>query len=203
MGMNGEKRGSKKNQSMSLLFDVWLISHLTSGLLDEVLSKTGMSGDEFGLYSLLNRFGPVTPTQIARWTGMAATTVSAALKRLTVRGHTEQVPNPQDRRSYLIQLSQNGKKAHSAAGKAFLTTTPLLTAAFKPDEDRHRLELQRLDFTLRAVTGRDSRPYELADDGPTGDWQLAYTGTALSAQQEQDVRIYIEFIRAEWLPKRG
>lgn len=201
--MNGEKRGSKKNQSMSLLFDVWLISHLTSGLLDEVLSKTGMSGDEFGLYSLLNRFGPVTPTQIARWTGMAATTVSAALKRLTERGHAEQVPNPLDRRSYLIQLSQNGKKAHSAAGKAFLTTKPLLTAAFKPDEDRHRLELQRLDFTLRAVTGRDSRPYELADDGPTGDWQLAYTGAALSAQQEQDVRNYIEFIRAEWLPKRG
>jgi hypothetical protein len=55
---------------ISVLFDVWLLMHLVSGMLDQALAEHGLSGDEFGLYSLLRGFGPVTPTQIARWTGM-------------------------------------------------------------------------------------------------------------------------------------
>ena len=67
---------------MSLLFDVWLVTGLTAGLLDDVLAETELNGDDFGLYSLLRRFGPATPTQLHRWTGLRPTTLSAHLKRL-------------------------------------------------------------------------------------------------------------------------
>ena len=38
---------------MSMLFDVWLIMHSMTTLLDEALAPTPLSGDDFGLYSLL------------------------------------------------------------------------------------------------------------------------------------------------------
>ena len=40
-------------RGMSMLFDVWLIMHSMTTLLDEALAPTPLSGDDFGLYSLL------------------------------------------------------------------------------------------------------------------------------------------------------
>jgi DNA-binding MarR family transcriptional regulator len=74
-------------EEMSLLFDVWLVMHPASGMLDAALFHDELSGDDFGLYSLLRVFGPVTPTRIARWTGMRPTTISANLRRMSGRGH--------------------------------------------------------------------------------------------------------------------
>src|SRR5919199_322961 len=99
---------AERRLEISVLFDVWLVMHLVAGLLDQALAEHGLSGDEFGLYSLLRGFGPATPTQISRWTGMPATTVSAALRRLTARGHVERMPHPDDGRSYLVALSDAG-----------------------------------------------------------------------------------------------
>jgi hypothetical protein len=42
-----------------------LINHLLSAALDDVLTEGGgLTGEEFGFYSLLRRFGPVTATQV-------------------------------------------------------------------------------------------------------------------------------------------
>ena len=51
---------------MSVLFDLWLVNHLISGALDDVLAEAGgLSGEDFGFHSL-RRFGPVTATQVVR-----------------------------------------------------------------------------------------------------------------------------------------
>src|SRR5215217_4075931 len=104
-------------RGMSMLFDVWLIMHSMTTLLDEALAPTPLSGDDFGLYSLLRGYGPVTPTQISRWTGMRPTTVSVALKRLQAREHGVSTPNPDDGRSYLIGLNDAGIAAHIGAAR--------------------------------------------------------------------------------------
>ena len=99
---------------MSLLFDVWLVTGLTAGLLDEVLADTELNGDDFGMYSLLRRFGPATPTQLHRWTGLRPTTISAHLKRLDGRGHVSRLPNPADRRSVLVRATPAGRRVFAA-----------------------------------------------------------------------------------------
>ncbi len=77
-----QKVGESPSQ-MSVLFDLWLVNHLISGALDDVLADAGgLSGEDFGFYSLLRRFGPTTPTQIVRWTAMRPTTVSTLVRRL-------------------------------------------------------------------------------------------------------------------------
>lgn len=190
---------SSRPEDMSLLFDVWLLMHLVSGLLDDTLDGSGLSGDEFGLYSLLRVFGPATPSQIARWTGMRATTVSAALRRMAARGHSRTEPNPADRRSYLVALSPAGAQAHRAAAGPFLAALGHVEQSLTRDEHGLRLALQRLDSALRDAAGVDPRPYTLPESTPTDGrhprWQLPYDGDRLTPSQEAAVRSYIDYVR--------
>ena len=183
-------------EEMSLLFDVWLLMHLASGVLDDALADAGLSADDFGLYSLLRVFGPATPSQIARWTGMRPTTVSAALRRMAGRKHSVQHDNPDDGRSYLVGVSPRGLAAHAAAAGPFLAVLGEVDQALQPDGFALRIALQRLDAALRGTARLDARPYRLAAGSPGGTWQLSYTGSPLTPAQEAAVRAYVQFVQA-------
>jgi DNA-binding MarR family transcriptional regulator len=193
--MFGMEPAPERRPEISVLFDVWLLMHLVSGVLDQALAEHGLSGDEFGLYSLLRGFGPVTPTQIARWTGMPATTVSAALRRLTTRGHLERVPHPDDGRSYLVALSHSGVAAHAGAASSFLAAAGSVSDALGDDERVQRAALQRLDHVMRSIAGLDPRPYQVTESSPGTPPALTYSGHALTPAQEHQARRYIDFIR--------
>jgi DNA-binding MarR family transcriptional regulator len=180
-----------------LLFDLWLVTHVVSGALDDILvGAGGLSSDEFGFYSLLRRFGPVTPSQVVRWTAMRPTTVSTLVARLQQRGHVEQTPNPGDGRSRLLALTPTGEQAHARTAETFFDATRALSTALGPDEHRQRVSLERLDAALRRVRGLDPRPYAVAPDLPANQARLAYDGPALTADEEAHVRQYIDFIRS-------
>ena len=213
----------EKPSEMSILFDLWMINHLLTGALDDVLvDATGLTGEDFGFYSLLRRFGPVTPTQVARWTAMPATTVSATVRRLGGRGHVEQVRNPADGRSRLIALTDAGVAVHAATATVFFAQTRPLAAALGPDEERQRLSLQQLDTALRQVSGLDPRPYAVpasaanperaasesavSDSAVSGsaesdsakpECRLSYRGEVLRPDEEDLVRAYIDFVRSQ------
>jgi DNA-binding MarR family transcriptional regulator len=186
---------------MSMLFDVWLIMHSMTTLIDEALAPTSLSGDDFGLYSLLRLSGPTTPSQISRWTGMRPTTVSVALKRLKARGHAVTTANPEDGRSYLVDLNEDGTRAHTAAAPYFLEAMGRLAAELEPGQRTERLALRRIDNAFRAVLQLDPRPYDLDTEGDVDPghgldgWTLRYTGPALTADQEAEVRRYIAYLR--------
>jgi len=188
---------------MSLLFDIWLVSGLMSGLLDGVLAESELNGDDFGMYSLLRRYGPATPTQVHRWTGLRATSVSAHLKRLEHRGHVTRSPNPSDGRSHKVGLSKAGEQAHDRATEPFLAAMHVLRARFVPDTVRERLVLQHIDAVLRESTGSDVRPYRVVLDSDTsthdqaGTPVLAYSGDKLTTAEEHQVRLYIDFVRSQ------
>jgi DNA-binding MarR family transcriptional regulator len=183
---------------MSLLFDIWLVGHAMSTLIDEALASAGISGDDFGLSSLLRGWGPVTPSQISRWTGMRPTTFSVSLKRLAARGHAEQTPNPDDGRSYLIGLNSAGQAAHAAAAPLFLAAATRLAPGLSRAQHDERSVLQRVDAAFRAALELDDRPYSLADDGPKDrNGRVTYEGTSLTAAQEQQVLQYIDFVRSQ------
>ncbi len=188
---------------MSLLFDVWLVGGLAAGLLDEVLAGTDLSGDDFGMYSLLRRYGPVTPTQVHRWTGLRPTSISAHLKRLEKRGHAVRTPNPADGRSHLVGLTDAGIEAHDRATEPFLEAMHALRARFLPNAMRERLVLEHIDTVLRESAGLDERPYRVASDQESrphdhaGVPVLAYPGEPLTALEERQVRLYIDFLRSQ------
>lgn len=182
-------------KEMSLLFDLWLLTHSVSGLLDDALKGQKLSGDDFGLYSLLRVFGPASPTEISQWTGMGATTVSAALKRLALRGHTKQQVNPHDGRSYRVTLSASGLKTHEASAQPFLKVMKLVSEALGSEAWHQRISLQRLDATVRQIANLEERPYTLASKTNSQREVLSYDGSALTPKQEQSVLQYINFLR--------
>jgi DNA-binding MarR family transcriptional regulator len=103
----------------NVLFDVWRLSRAANALLDDALSPSGLTADEFAVYSVL-RAGPLSPSALAQWMTAPPTTVSSYVKRFEARGHVARVPHPEDRRSYRLALTPDGVAAHERAGRRFL-----------------------------------------------------------------------------------
>jgi DNA-binding MarR family transcriptional regulator len=189
-----------------MLFDIWLVTHLTTNLLDEALRELEVTADEFGLYSLLHELGPSAPTQVARWTGMAPTTVSGVVRRLTARGHLTQTPNPRDARSRLLALTADGERVTAAGGERLAALMPDLLDSLGSHAATAHLGLRRIDRALRTLVGAAERPDpplpgETDEGRPDG-----YTFSAeapLTQAQQREVQQYIRWITVRDNSPRG
>ena len=68
----------------TLLFDVWVVANSTRAVLDEALRPSGLSAEEFALYSAVRRDGGITPTELASLMALPPTTVSSIVATVTV-----------------------------------------------------------------------------------------------------------------------
>jgi DNA-binding MarR family transcriptional regulator len=69
---------------------------------------SGLSGEEYGVVSGIAGLAPVAPTELAAQLGMPPTTISVYVARFLERGLVRRLPNPRDRRSYLLELTDTG-----------------------------------------------------------------------------------------------
>ena len=74
-------------------------------MIGAALARTELPAEDYPVYVLVGAEGPWTPTGLARRLEMPLSTMLFRLGRLERRGHAERVPNPDDRRSYLIRLT--------------------------------------------------------------------------------------------------
>ena len=135
----------------NLLFDVWLVARATTALVDRAVRSSGLDADEFAIYSVLASTEGMTPTELAHWMAAPPTTVSSYVKRFERRGHVQRVPNPEDRRSYRVQLSDAGRGAHRAAGDLFRPVLQEVTRRVGrgvPDAHRHLRTLHQVVSTF-------------------------------------------------------
>ncbi|WP_238009172.1 MarR family winged helix-turn-helix transcriptional regulator [Dactylosporangium sp. AC04546] len=186
------QRNSSTSKPSSVLFDVWLLTHLTTNLLDGMLRDLAVTADEFGLYSLLHELGPTTPTQVARWTGMAPTTVSGMVRRFTARGHLAQVPNPEDARSRLLELTEEGRRVTRDGNARLAEVMPGVLGALGPHAAATHLGLRRLDRALRTLVGAADRPDQPLPGEPG---EPALDAGRLTAAQQREVQQYIRWIQ--------
>jgi DNA-binding MarR family transcriptional regulator len=83
-------------------------------LMLAAVEGSGVTGDEYGVLSAVRALGlirgtpGVPPTEMSRWLGMPATTVSTYVARFLERGLVRRSPNPDDGRSYLLELTPEG-----------------------------------------------------------------------------------------------
>jgi DNA-binding MarR family transcriptional regulator len=106
-------------EGTNVLFDVWLVARATFAVLDTALAPSGLTADEFAIYSVLTSTDAMTPSELARWMAAPLTSMSSYVKRFESRGHITRVAHPDDGRSYRLQLTAAGRAAHGAAGKLF------------------------------------------------------------------------------------
>lgn len=153
-----------RDENVDALFMVWLVSRSTNDLLDTLFGPAGLTGDEFAIYSVLAASPEMTPTELARWMAAPATTVSSYIKRFESRGHVARKPNPDDRRSYRIELTPAGRRAHDAAATLFQPIRAQVGAALAKDDGDVREALLRLRTVVDDLRHRASETGESGRD---------------------------------------
>ena len=103
----------------TILLDVFAANQKRERLIAAALEGTELPPEDYPLYVYIGVGGPLTPTELARELGMPLSTVLFRARRLERRGHAERVPNPEDKRSFLLQLTTSGNRLLQRARPAF------------------------------------------------------------------------------------
>ena len=82
---------------------------------DEALQPVRLTNGQFSMLMSLNRPKPATMRSVAGLLAMDRTTLTAALKLLERRGLVDVAQDPDDRRSRLLSLTQEGQRVLVAA----------------------------------------------------------------------------------------
>jgi len=93
----------------TILLDLFRTNQVRERLIEASLAGLELPPEDYPFYVLIGAEGPWTPTVLAERMSMPLSTVLFRVGRLDQRGHIERVPNPDDRRSYLISLNADGQ----------------------------------------------------------------------------------------------
>src|SRR5215468_11773148 len=99
--------------------DLFLTNQRRKRMIEAALAEAELPADDYPLYVLVGAEGPWTPTGLSKRLEMPLSTMLFRLGRLERRGHAERVPNPDDRRSYLIRLTDEGDRLLGVARPEF------------------------------------------------------------------------------------
>jgi DNA-binding MarR family transcriptional regulator len=69
---------------------------------ERVATALGLNGTDLQCLHLLDLQGSMTPTELAKWTGLSTGGVTVALDRLEHNGYIRRERNPEDRRSSIV-----------------------------------------------------------------------------------------------------
>jgi DNA-binding MarR family transcriptional regulator len=127
----------------TILLDLFRTNQLREQLLAASLDGLDLPPDDYPFYVLIGAEGPWTPTLLAERMQMPLSTVLFRVGRLQERGHAERVPNPDDRRSFLVSLTAEGQKLLRQARPRFRSYAEAV---------EQRLGQERVD-TLRGHLG--------------------------------------------------
>ena len=138
----------------NVLLRLFTTGQLANQLIARELDPVGISPNQFGVTSVIGVFGPITPTDLAGRLGMAPTTLSAWIRRLDDAGHVRRSPNPDDGRSYLLELTEEGRKAMAVAGPRFQAALAALETELGDDAETVGAAGAALEAALRrALSG--------------------------------------------------
>ena len=93
----------------TILLDLFRTNQVRERLIAAALEGLELPPEDYPFYVLIGAEGPWTPTALAGRVEMPLSTVLFRVGRLEKRGHAERIPNPDDRRSYLVQLTEDGQ----------------------------------------------------------------------------------------------
>lgn len=122
--------------------------------LEECFARFGMSLWEFDVLATLRRSGApfcLTPTALFSTLMVTSGTMTHRMKSLETRGLVQRLPNPQDARSMLVQLTDQGLELIDRAVEAHLDNERAMLAPL-PAAKLAELD-HRLSQLLRALEG--------------------------------------------------
>ena len=115
---------------------------------EAVFDRFGLSRGEVGMLSALRVAGPphrLSPTRLAQGLMLSSAGVTSRLDRLERRGFVERLPDPEDRRGVIVELTDAGLETVDAAVAANTISDRQLMERFDPQE------LEALEGLLRKL----------------------------------------------------
>jgi DNA-binding MarR family transcriptional regulator len=103
----------------TILLDLFRTNQVRERLLAAALEGVELEAQDYPFYVLIGAEGPLTPTELAARMAMPLSTVLFRAGKLERRGHAERAPNPDDRRSYLLRLTDDGTRLLAEARPRF------------------------------------------------------------------------------------
>lgn len=70
-----------------------------------VSAKVGLGGSDSQFMTLLQTYGPLTPRQLAEYTGLTSGTITGVIDRLEAHGFVTREADPRDRRKVVVTPS--------------------------------------------------------------------------------------------------
>jgi DNA-binding MarR family transcriptional regulator len=146
---------SRTTVKPGLLLQPYVLAQLAGTLVEAVIEGSDVQGGEYAVASWLNVVGRATPTALARDLGLAPTTLSAIIDRLVRKSQVRRVPNPDDGRSYLLELTARGKATNARNGARFARVIERVRAHLDADEEATLEALRTLESALRLTLAED------------------------------------------------
>ncbi|GAA0644945.1 MarR family winged helix-turn-helix transcriptional regulator [Brevundimonas lenta] len=124
--------------------------------IEGVFARHGLDTGEFDVVSTLLRSGPpyaLRPTELFRSLMISSGGLTDRLNRLQKAGLISRPPSPEDRRSLLVQLTDEGRaRAEAAFREDMAVETRLLEALSEDDEAALAALLRKLSASIAAGT---------------------------------------------------
>ena len=103
---------SMRDRIPFLLFRASAMSH---ALANEMLARMGLGARQAGILTMVTELGPMTQKDLGQALGIDRTTMVALLDELEEKGYAHRQRHPGDRRAFLIQPTDAGRRAQAAA----------------------------------------------------------------------------------------
>jgi DNA-binding MarR family transcriptional regulator len=136
------------------VYALFVANQRVRALLAIALRDAPIRSDEYGVYSAVFMARHLTPTQLARSTGMPLTTVADYIRAMAERGHLERNPNPADRRSVLLSLSPAGEETVRAIMPVFTRAVRMIYEELTVPNDELLAALDAIALATERATER-------------------------------------------------
>ena len=133
----------------NVLLQSFRTSDAVQTLMLGVVADTGITPNEYAVLSAIGVMRSVSPTELATLLRVPPTSVSRHIARLVDAGLAVRSPNPADRRSYLLELTDQGRAIVATIVPRFRDLLERLSARAPVDEIESALVL--LEEAARAV----------------------------------------------------
>lgn len=110
-----------------------------------------MTAPEYAVTSWVAVQRSATPSQLATELGLAPTTLSAMIDRLVQKGQIRRVPHPDDGRSYLLELTAQGRATNVRNSRRLERVIAQLREELDGDPEEILEAMRRLEAGLRRV----------------------------------------------------
>ncbi len=114
--------------------------------LDRVLTRYGLRREHWDALASLRRTGPpfqLSPTGLYRGLMRSSGAMTNRLHRLEADGLVRRVPDPEDRRGLLVELTEEGRALVDEVAPVHLANERAMLAALTPAEQQRFVELLR------------------------------------------------------------